>query len=224
MLELAAPDYTSTYIGIGDSGGDNEIKDWAAPADENKFTPDCISRMKQLEEALKNSTQGMRIIAEILPAGPNESVEEKLTSVLGNSLNIFFTTPQGGDSDNQLYPIGGALSDHRQITKAHRRVLKSRRKINEELENLDEKYLDKTFKGRTRLSKKMKKELKILKEVQALHSNIRALMALDQPSAAPYQNSILLRKLSKLQKCETLGGNADITSTDCGFRRSRRRR
>ena len=76
----------------------------------------------------------------------NESVEEKLTSVLGNSLNIFFTTPQGGDPDNQLYPIGGALSDHRQITKAHRRVLKSRGKINQELENLDENILIKHLK------------------------------------------------------------------------------
>ena len=67
----------------------------------------------------------------------------------------------------------------------------------------------------------MKSELKILKkQVQALHSNIRALMALDQLAAAPYQNSILLSKLS----LETLGGNADITSTDCGFRRRRRRR
>ena len=70
----------------------------------------------------------------------------------------------------------------------------------------------------------MKRELKILKQVQALHSNIRALMALDQLAADPEGNSILLNKLSKLQECETLGGNADITSTNCGFRRRRRRR
>ena len=81
------PDYTSTYIDIG---GDLDNTSWTAPSNTYKFTSDCINRMKALEEAFVSATRGMRIIAEILPAGPNVTVEEKLTKVLGNTVKYIF--------------------------------------------------------------------------------------------------------------------------------------
>ena len=72
------------------------------------------------------------------------------------------------------------------------------------------------LKEETKLARRMKTDLSKLRNTQALNSNMRALMALDELAKNPRKNSILLESLSRLQKCETVGGAEDLSSVKCG--------
>ena len=115
--------------------------------------------------------------------------------------------------------MGGATASINQVKNLEKEVSKKNDRYRKSKQKIEEKYDKQLLSARSRIARRLKTKLDKLRDFQALNSNVRALMALDQldKHLDGFRESKFANILKSLQDCEHSGEMKVLDPSSCGF-------
>lgn len=215
------------------------LAEWKISNNED-FTQECREKLVPLEAKFETDTEGLTYIENFItdqriesaqdrvpPLDEVKSPAENLEKFISNNINltILNSSLAGDETDDSPngyrseVKMGGATASIRQVRNLEDEINKKNQRFRKSKERIEEKFDGKLLKERSSIARQLKSKLDKLRDYQALNSNVRALMALDQldKHLDGFRESKYANILKSLQDCEHSGEMKVMDSSSCGF-------
>ncbi len=201
---------------------------------------ECRAELEPLENNFEEETEGLTYIENfitdrrvdsikdnITPIDEIKTPEENLKKFIRNNINLTILNSNlaGQESDDiqkkydRRIQMGGATASINQVKNLEKEVTKKNDRYRKSKQKIEEKYDKQLLSARSRIARRLKTKLDKLRDFQALNSNVRALMALDQldKHLDGFRESKFANILKSLQDCEHSGEMKVLDPSSCGF-------